>query len=308
MGLLWTAERLARHDFKEVYLVEPVIPLGGIVFLSGKRGIGKSHFCLTLAACLERRGHLFGRYPVHPTGPVVYVQADMPEALTQVRVKLAQANGYKLHNTYFFFPRFFDLLSLNENSQLVKEIQELQPCLVIWDTLRKIHKGSSNEDEVPSLVYGYAQKLFPTATHLFIHHEKKTVVEQEKLELDELHRGSGAWIDDADTGYRLSKVANGRLRLEGTKHRSCEEQPPIDLTLSREALLLYASADHAASLAALWRSRFPLGTSAELEAFLMSSFVGSARLAAELAAKHAAPIHRQIVNAPAVARAGLTLM
>jgi len=307
VGLLWTAERLARHDFKEVFLIEPVVPLGGIIFLSGKRGIGKSHFCLTLAACLERRGHFFGRYPVHPTGPVVYIQADMPEPLQQVRVRMARAHGYQLNNVHFFFPKFFNLLAVAEDNPLAQEIRALNPCLIIWDTLRKIHKGSSNEDEVPSLIYGYSQQLFPTATHLFIHHEKKSVVEQEKLELDELHRGSGAWIDDADTGYRLSKVATGRLMLEGTKHRSCEEQPAIPLTLSRETLMLYAPPDHASSLAALWRSRFPRGTTQELESFLLSSFVGSVRLAHDLAVQFTVEQQRHAAYDPSPRRAGLTL-
>lgn len=301
--MLWTTERLGVHRFRETYLVEPIIPQGGIVFLSGKRGIGKSHIALTIAACLEGRGALFGLYHVRPTGPVVYIQADMPAPIQQERIQKAWSFGYVMENVYWHFPKFFNLLMLSPSTELVKEINALSPCLIVWDTLRKIHRGSSNDDDTPSLVYGHAQGLFPTATHLFIHHEKKTVVEQEKLEIDELFRGSGAWLDDADTGFRLSEVAPGRLLLENTKHRTCEAQAPIHLSLNRSVLLLYASSDRLRELIHWWKRVNPNGTEDALERFLLHSFVGSPRLSRELS-REREPVVEKSVHEPDAVRVG----
>lgn len=282
MSLLWTAERLARHHFQHLFLVEPVMLRGGIVLVHGKRGIGKSHFALTVAACIGERGALFGRYPTHDIGPVVYVQADVPPWLTQQRVRRAQ-KIYKLGNIHFFFPTFFNIVTLTESHPLVQEIRELNPSLVIWDTLRKIHRGSSNEDDIPSLIYGTARNLFQEATHMFVHHDKKTIAEQEKLDEEEEFRGSGAWIDDAHTGLHLVKVATGKLMLYFTKTNACEDQAPLSLGLNLDTLLLYASPEQATLLTEWWRERNPGGAPADLERYLLSSFVGNPRIARQLA-------------------------
>jgi hypothetical protein len=47
--MLYSAQDLAVQEFpEETFLVEGLIPLGGLVLLHGKRGIGKSQFSMTL--------------------------------------------------------------------------------------------------------------------------------------------------------------------------------------------------------------------------------------------------------------------
>ena len=287
MSLLWTADRLATHHFANPFLIEPIVPKGGIVLFYGKRGIGKSHFALTVAACLSSRGVLFGRYPVHPLGPVIYVQADMTPSVTQERVRRTR-KLYSLDHVFFHFPGFLNMTTLTPEHELVKEIVALHPALVIWDTLRKIHRAGSNDDDTPSLIYGWAKHLFPTATHLFIHHDKKTIAEQDQLDEEELFRGSGAWLDDADTGLRLSEIVPGKLVLTFTKTRTCEDQQQLMLSLNLETLLLYAQGDSLDRLTNWYRQRHPAAPMHDLEQFLLASFVGSPRLVREWLA---APMH-----------------
>lgn len=281
-SLLWTADQLARHHFAHSFLVEPIILRGGINLLHGKRGIGKSHFAMTLAACISEQGALFGKYPTHPLGPVVYVQADVPPWLTQGRLRRAQTI-YPFKNVLFYFPTSFNLAAMNHQTPLVQEVQSHNPSLVIWDTLRKIHRGNSNDDDVPSMIYGLARDLFPKAAHLFIHHDKKTIVDQDQLDKEEEFRGSGAWIDDAHTGMHLVEVARNTLMLYFTKTNACEEQPSVGLTLSLETLLLYSAPDTASRLAAWYRGKYPSGSPTELERYLLASFVGGPRIARALA-------------------------
>ncbi len=269
---LWTAEALREHVFPQAFLIEPFLPREGICFFHGKRNIGKSQLALTLIACLSEHGALFGKYPTHPYGPIVYVQADMSAHIQQRRIRQIQ-EIYELKDVHFFFPRFFDLAQVTMSDPVMCEIAHLRPSIIFWDTLRKIQRLGTNDDDAASFIYGKSQEMFPTATHFFIHHDKKTVVDQEQLDPDELFRGSGAWLDDADTGLHLQRIAGNRLMLSFTKTRTCEAQPEIPLLLHPQTLLLYATGEQVDKLAVHWRQRHPRGSVAELEQYLLGSFV-----------------------------------
>jgi RecA-family ATPase len=234
----WTADGLTHATFRQPYLFYPIIPHPGIVFLYGKRALGKTQLLLTVAATLVHRGALFGRYPVQRSGPIVIVEADMSASLVHERLCLAARSGFTFPDVHFVFPTFFDIVGLSERHPLVQEIVERQPVLIVWDTLARIFHGDTNCDASVSLVYGRARALFPDATHWFVHHDRKTREEDATLPQDEVFRGSGAWSDNADTSLHL--VANGHYRLlQFTKLRTCEPQPSIPLRRT-EALLLQA--------------------------------------------------------------------
>jgi AAA domain-containing protein len=270
--MLWTADGLAEHAFPRTYLFEPIIPRDGIVFFYGKRNIGKSHVVLGAALCVTHGGRWFGRYPTSK-GTVVYVQSDMGPELEQQRVHAAK-RFYSLDNLHFWFPDFLNLPGLMHDDPMIQEINALNPSMIIWDTLRKTHRLPNNDDDTPSWVYGAAKRLFPHCVHWFVHHDKKDIVDQNELEPDELFRGTGAWLDDCDTGIHVSSVTEGRLALEFTKIRSAAQQPPVHLVLNPEALLLYTSGERILDMIQRWKTRNPKGSEEELRQFLLASFVG----------------------------------
>src|SRR5207245_1060114 len=159
---------------------------------------------------------------------------------------------YSLAELHFVFPRFFNLAQVTYETAEIREIAALRPSVIIWDTLRKVQRLKTNDDDTPSFIYGNCQDMFPHTTHFFVHHDKKTQVDDHQLDPDEKFRGSGAWLDDADTGLHLSRVAHGKLLLTFTKTRSCEEQPPLPLSLHTDTLLLYATADQQAKRSIYW--------------------------------------------------------
>lgn len=275
--MLWSTDQLVRHVFPHRrYLFDPIVPHGGIVLFHGKRGLGKSQLVLTMSAALEQNTDLFGRYRTEP-GKVVYVQVDMTPQIQQERVQRAR-HFYDLNNVHFYFADVFNVAALRESDELVQLIRAEQPDLIVWDTLRKITTMDVNDDRTPSFIYGLVKSLFPGSTHCFIHHDKKTVVEQDELDPDEAFRGSGAWIDDADTGLRLTGSSGGRLQLTVTKSRTAERQEPLLLTLHPDTLLLYASSVNASALASKWQARNDDASIDQLGQYLLRSFTCSPRL------------------------------
>lgn len=273
---LWTAKKLAEYHFPRSYLIDPIIPRDGIVFFYGKRNIGKSHLVLGAALSIVAGGRWLGKYQAHK-GSVVYVQSDMGPELEQQRVLAAQRH-YDLDGLHFFFPNFLNLPALVHDEPIVQEMRAINPSLIIWDTLRKTHRLPNNDDDTPSWVYGSARRLFPGCAHWFVHHDKKDVVDQDQLEPDELFRGTGAWLDDCDTGIHVREVANGKLVLEFTKVRSAPQQAPISLTLNPDTLLLYGSGENLVSCVEQWERRHPDGSREECRKYLLASFVASPKV------------------------------
>ena len=107
--------------------------------------------------------------------------------------------------------------------------------------------------------------------------DKKTIADQDQLDPDESFRGSGAWLDHADTGIKLKEIGVGKMLIEFAKVRSCPPQPAISVSLSTETMLVYALGEHVQELIQRWKHTHPDIHPAELERYLMSSFAAPPR-------------------------------
>lgn len=243
--------------------------------LHGKRGIGKTHFALTLATCMSEGAVLWGRYRTKKCR-VVYVQADMGPWIQQQRLRRAR-HLFTLDGIQWLFPDFMNLPEWTRDTPEVKEIRAFEPEFIIWDTLRQIQQLDMNSDETPAWVYGKARSLFPGIAHLFIHHDKKTIADEDKLSPEESFRGSGAWIDNADVGLKVREIVRGKLALDFTKVRTCEEQPSLTLSLDKESLLLYGTGEQLAELREKYKYKHPNASLQQIEHYLLSCFVASPR-------------------------------
>lgn len=244
MTQLWSADELALHEFEDpTFLIEPLVPLGGVFMLHGKRGVGKTQFAMSIANSVINGAPLLGRWPTLK-GPVVMIQADMTPQIQQLRVQKV-SELLNLDGLYFAFPTAMDIVSLNlKDSELVMSIRDVEPVLIIWDTLRRSHRLSEDDSSTVQLVYSSARRLFPGVTNLFVHHDKKSPNDPSfKVEPEEMFRGSGDWIDSADCSAQLRSVSMRSSRRVGLlfhKARTApdEEKKPVILEMDLETMLL----------------------------------------------------------------------
>ena len=226
---------------EEAYLVEPLIPMGGLVMLHGKRGLGKTQFCMTLAHSRVNGLPFFGRMPT-TKGPVLMVQIDMTAQIAKTRLERIFGD-FATEGMYFWIESYMDILGFSKKHDLVMAIDAIKPSLVVWDTLRKIHHMKENQSETAQAVYSTIRRYVPEPTHLFIHHDKKTQIDRDgDLDPEEAFRGTGDWLDSIDTSFQLLDTPGGhgslRLRIHKCRTMSEDARPHLDLKMDPETLLL----------------------------------------------------------------------
>lgn len=226
MTTLWSSAELAAKEFPEpAYLVEPMIPQGGLFILHGKPGIGKTQFIMTLAHAVNHGYPLFGRWPTRQ-GKVIIVQADMTGQIQQDRlVKVLQ--NVEMPDTYWVVEEDGSTPLINittmtlMKSELVDLMREVNPILTFWDTLRKIHQLPENVSETPIAVFNAARSILPLSTHGFAHHNRKESRDPDAAEdTDEAFMGNQQWKGAVDATLSLKEISTPPKRMQVVFHKA----------------------------------------------------------------------------------------
>jgi hypothetical protein len=240
---VWSLRDFVELRFDQEYLIDPLLPAGGIGILHGKGGHGKTQFTLTLMNEVARGGRLFGEYGVQQ-GKVVLFQFDMPEQVLQSRLTMALPAISRPENIVVVpYHKPINILDAEKGyaAQIADIIAAHEPALVVFDTLRKLHPYDENDNAVPSQVYGKLTEVCAGAAALVLHHDRKAslqkgAVDDNDVDARESFRGARAWVDDCDLGMRLRKRGPS-VMIDYSKQR-CEEQPPLTLQMNPQTLLL----------------------------------------------------------------------
>lgn len=225
---------------KPKWLIEPYLPVEGIVLLHGKFSLGKSPLIWKLAQCVSEGVDFFGCTPER-MGNVVYIEIDEPLVVTQDRLSKLDPMP---RNVHVIGMKPFNVTNLEglDEEQLRDANDELKPLVVLVNSLRKCHGLDSKDDATPSKVYGKWQELFPSSCLVFVHHDKKSdVVAGQRMEsTDEDFSGSQAWVNDAQIALHLKSAPNARrtrqVTLEMTKSQLSSLQDPLKLKLADDGV------------------------------------------------------------------------
>jgi len=237
-------QELAAKEFSEPpFLINPYIPAGGIVFLWGDTSVGKSPLGWEMARAVGSGTDFFGL----PTelGKVLYIELDTPERLVAERLKklptLDPPEGGGV--SFLFLPPLSVPMVAPADRQRLDEAASQSYALVIINTLRKCHSMNDKEAQTPKIVYEFFQRTFPGAALLFVHHSKKSQLNQAtgtyEAGLDkESFSGAKNWINDAQVGLYLRKFKNPRtgtnLALNHEKTQVSDEYSPLLLRLEAD--------------------------------------------------------------------------
>ena len=215
--------QIETHEF----LVDGVIPGGGVTFLYGQSGLGKSFVALDLAFTVASGSKTWLNRKVSRSGPVLYVVgeglADLP-ARAGVWLDSRDAPNELLDEL-----RFTDLPpNLTDERQvdaLIGQAQRLRVALIVIDTLTACAPGADqNNTSEMGLAVHHLQRLASTtdAPVLVVHHPGK----------DDSRgmRGSNSIHAGVDCVIKLAK-RRGKLTLVSEKQRAAANFADIEIAL-----------------------------------------------------------------------------
>lgn len=247
------AEYLTLPLHTQPWLVEPLIPAGGLVCLHGHAKTRKSFLAIQLARDVCN-GHRWLGFDTKP-GTVLYLQLDTPRSLWQLRFKelekqhfglTPEGGGRLILADSEHTPRPFHILLPTVQQWMRQQMDLFKPDLVIIDVIRKLFKGNDNDSDVIEEVLGTVKLACTPAAVLLIAHSKKANAEFDSGTIGEI-RGSSAQGASYDTIMRLTKAGRGvgpTLSIEG---RAVEDQ--TIMLVNRPDLLFDLSGDNSFQIA-----------------------------------------------------------
>ena len=154
------------------YLIEPILIEGTVSVLGAFTGTGKSITALSIMKSLLTGEPLWGKYLVAKTGPVLLVDEETPQSFLRERTtKMGFTLGLPL-----YFLHFQDVRLDRDDcfKALMERIEEVNPILVVIDSLIRVHRAKEDDSSQMSQVIGRLRKIANTDTTVIaIHHHRK---------------------------------------------------------------------------------------------------------------------------------------
>lgn len=206
----------------ETWLIEPILPTGGVLLLYGDPKVGKSYAALQLAGAIATQTDWLG-FPVRTKGPVVYIQLDTPRSLWAERLIQLREAGWQSDSLFFadretlaYFP--FDILDPAHSTYLSLHLKDINPVAVVVDTLRESHRGEENDSTSMQAVVSSLVAATQPAALILVSHSRKSIGDYNPDLMND-NRGSNYVVGRMDTILRFSKKSihfNGRAIEEGS--------------------------------------------------------------------------------------------
>ncbi len=154
------------------FVIDQILIEGTVSVLGAYTGVGKSITALSIIKSLLTRNHLWGKYQVLKTGPVLLVDEETPKSFLRERI---EKMGFD-KTLPFYFLHFQDVRLDRDDcfNALMTRIEEIKPVLVVIDSLIRVHRQKEDDATSMSKVVDRLRKIANWGTIiLVIHHHRK---------------------------------------------------------------------------------------------------------------------------------------
>jgi hypothetical protein len=198
----------------EAYLIDEFLPYRGRILLLGPQKVGKSFLALQIGLAIAKGEPFMGR-PAR-AAKVLYLQYDTPHNIWRKRLHDIMRAGIEFPDNFYMVnvknPAHKTKLDVLKNVEdvmyLQQVLEDVQPNLVIVDTLRKIYNGDENSSNVGKELFDTLNDVFKDQCVIFIHHTHKLSPPpgqkiQTRITPGDAGRGTSFFAGEVDAIYML---------------------------------------------------------------------------------------------------------
>lgn len=222
------------------YLCRPYFPMGGVVLLNGPSSAGKSQLLWQLLNAVQTGSDFLGQPTVQ--GNTLLVNLDMPETVLWHRWRereFAPQFDLALGEAFNVMKREWDRSDVAR--ELAARMAQRHYTLVGIDATAEVHGSSANNDAAPPAVYGAFRTLFPGATLVFVHHNRK----RQRTEFgtlggysDEDALGSQMWRNLATVALQCTPADEYLVHMTPTKSQAFAKEDTATVLYREESGVL----------------------------------------------------------------------
>ena len=209
------------------WLIEPVVPRGGLIGLYGPPGTCKSFLAIDMALCVASGRPWQGHSTEH--GPVLYIAAEGSTGITKrvlawLKTRVVKSGDANVAWLTTGVPVNVDSDEMGHLMDRLTDELPTEPTLVIVDTLARCFDGDENQQQ--------DMGRFIAGIDWMRHELGSTVIVVHHTRLDgDRERGNTAFRGAADTMLSVSRGSKGAIKLECTKQKDAEEFKTISFEL-----------------------------------------------------------------------------
>lgn len=218
------------------WILQDIVPRGGIFCLYGKPKTGKSYLLLQLCEAISTgKSHCLGM-PITAHGPCMYLQVDTPSGVWATRIAKLKRFGFDFRNVHFadksMVPYPFNIMEVGP--ALAEAIKEIKPVMIVIDTFREIHMGDENESGAMKVVVNQLVSSCGDTAIALAAHRKKEGMQGDSL-MDDL-RGSTYLPGRMDAIFALGpKTLKFQSRETEPTTISCHQSDDLGGALALDA-------------------------------------------------------------------------